>query len=311
MVSSMTTTHWDEAPTRSADVGPMGADWTAIGRHAGTHAIGLRRIAVWPGRQSTPLHAHQGEEETFYVLSGAGSSVTEKGCYAVGEGDVVHHAAGGPAHTLVAGEEGLDVLAFGAHRHDESVRFPRIGAAWIGAGIVATRPEHQFALEAPLGPVEVKATPDPRPANIVTVADLEPVHLARPPAEADVWWLGRALGMRTTALNRADVVPGGESAPPHCHSAEEELFVVLGGDGVLVLSGADGDTEHPVREGSVVSRPSGTGVAHTFRAGDDGLSLLLYSDKHPNDMCFYPRSGKVALRGLGVIFRPEQVGYWD
>jgi hypothetical protein len=28
-------------------------------------------------------------------------------------------------------------------------------------------------------------------------------------------------------------------------------------------------------------------------------------------MCFYPRSGKVLLRGLGVIFRPERVGYWD
>ncbi len=311
MVSSMSTSHWDDAPTRPADVAPMGADWTMLGRHAGCYAVGLRRIAIWPGRQSTPLHAHQGEEETFYVLSGGGTSVTEEGCYAVAEGDIVHHPTGGPAHTLVAGEVGLDVLAFGANRHDESVRFPRIGAAWIGAGIVPTRPEHQFVLEAPLGPVEVKPQPDPRPATIVNVADVEPVRVDRPPVRADVRFLARALGMRTTALNRADLLPGGESALPHCHSAEEELFVVLGGDGVLVLIGPDGETEHPVREGSLVSRPPGTGIAHTFRAGEGGLSLLLYSDKHGGDTCFYPRSGKVSLRGLGVVFRPQRVDYWD
>ena len=31
----------------------------------------------------------------------------------------------------------------------------------------------------------------------------------------------------------------------------------------------------------------------------------------PDDVCFYPRSGKVVLRGLGVIGRLEQLDYWD
>jgi hypothetical protein len=31
----------------------------------------------------------------------------------------------------------------------------------------------------------------------------------------------------------------------------------------------------------------------------------------PNDVCFYPRSGKVYLQGVGVIGRIEQLDYWD
>jgi len=105
------------------------------------------------------------------------------------------------------------------------------------------------------------------------------------------------------------LAPGSGSAQPHCHSAIEELFVVLKGDGVLLLG--PGEDEHPVRTGSLVSRRAGTGVAHGFRAGDGGMTMLMYSDVDPNDMCFYPRSGKVLMRGLGVVFRPEQVSFWD
>ena len=49
------------------------------------------------------------------------------------------------------------------------------------------------------------------------------------------------------------------SMPPHCHSLEEEIFVVLEGDGHLLLWEEDGVEEHEVRAGSVVVRPAGTG----------------------------------------------------
>ena len=45
--------------------------------------------------------------------------------------------------------------------------------------------------------------------------------------------------------------------------------------------------------------------------GDDGLVYLAYGTRVPNDISFYPDSGKVNLRGVGVIFRPERVDYWD
>ena len=37
------------------------------------------------------------------------------------------------------------------------------------------------------------------------------------------------------------------SMPPHCHSLEEEIFVVLEGDGHLLLWEEDGVEEHEVR----------------------------------------------------------------
>jgi len=96
-------------------------------------------------------------------------------------------------------------------------------------------------------------------------------------------------------------------APPHCHSAEEEIFVVLDGDGALLL----GDEEHPVRAGSVVARPAASRVAHSLRAGDGGLVYLAYGTREPNDITYYPRSGKISFRGVGVIARLEQLDYWD
>jgi len=68
---------------------------------------------------------------------------------------------------------------------------------------------------------------------------------------------------------------------------------------------------HPVRQGSVVSRPAGTRVPHSFRAGPTGLTYLAYGTKNPNDICWYPRSNKVFFRGLGVIARLELLDYFD
>jgi len=51
----------------------------------------------------------------------------------------------------------------------------------------------------------------------------------------------------------------------------EELFVVLDGEGVCLLQAAGEKgwqpEEHPLRRGSIVSLPAGTGVAHGVLAG--------------------------------------------
>jgi uncharacterized cupin superfamily protein len=305
-----TTAHWDEAPARRVDVGPMGADWDFLGRAAGSDRVGVRRIRIWPGRQSTPVHAHFGEEEIFYVLGGSGWSWQENGVHAIAEGDVVLHPPGGPAHTVVGGEDGIDVLAFGDNVRHEAVRFPRMDATWVGGMVLDHLPRHQFDLEAErAGPVEIPEQPDARPATTVNVADVEPVAMSRGTVDAQVRFLSRALGARHTALNLTSLAPGSESAPPHCHSAIEELFVVLEGDGALLLG--DAEEEHPLRPGSLVARPAGSGVGHVLRAGARGMTMLAYSDLDPRDMCLYPRSGKVLIRGLGIVIRPEQVSYWD
>ncbi len=119
--------------------------------------------------------------------------------------------------------------------------------------------------------------------------------------------LGDAVGSVATGLGYVVVPAGKQSTPLHCHSVEEEMFVILDGEGVLLL----GDEEHPVRAGTVVARPPATRVAHAFRAGEDGLTYLAYGTRDPSDMCYYPNSNKVSFRGLGVIGRIERLDYWD
>lgn len=302
------TVHSDDVEVQAADHGPIGGRWRDLGAAAGSVRLGASRVEVPAGRAMTPLHAE--DEEIFYVLAGSGSSYQEDGCFAIGTGDVVFYAAERPAHTVIAGEQGIEVLAMGtAWPRHAALRFPRLGAIKSGGLILRGESIHQFALEAALGPIELPPEPDPRPPTIVAESEVEPFRLDMGRSHASGRALGRAAGARDIALNRADVDPGAEAAPPHCHSHEEELFVVLDGDGVLLLG--SGEEEHPVRAGSVVARPAGTGVAHAFRAGEQGMSLLMFGDRHPGDMTYYPRSGKVALRGLGITFRPELVPWFD
>ena len=66
-----------------------------------------------------------------------------------------------------------------------------------------------------------------------------------------------------------------------------------------------------LRRGSVVSRPAGTRISHSFRAGAAGLTYLAYGTREPNDICYYPRSNKIFFRGLGLIARLEALEYSD
>ena len=52
-------------------------------------------------------------------------------------------------------------------------------------------------------------------------------------------------------------------------------------------------------------------VLDMFIAGEEGCTMLIYGTRKPNDMCFYPRSNKIAWRGLGVMGRVESLDYWD
>ena len=162
------------------------------------------------------------------------------------------------------------MLAFGPRLDDESVGFPRTGLSIVGARMVESTPGFydgfpaQFHAEAAAGPPELPAQPSPRPATIVNLADVEP-NTENHGQVAGPWHdLGRAAGSIRTGLKHVQVPPGMLSCPQHCHSAEEEIFVILDGEGVLWL----GDDEIPVRAGHVVSRPPGTRVAHAFRGGE-------------------------------------------
>jgi uncharacterized cupin superfamily protein len=304
--------HWDEARDWRAERGHIAGTWRSLTGQS-SQISGVKRIQVDPGKWSTPLHLEGAEEEIFYVLEGSGISVQWEDAYEVRAGDCLVHLALENAHTLKAGAEGLDVLAFGQRIYAGGVAWlPRAGVAWLGQtwAPVGGEDDHPWKRETEAGPPEIGELA-PRPSNIVNVDDVDPVDRDGATVGRRLRDLGRAAGSHRTGMRLSEVLPGKLNAPPHCHSAEEEIFVVLDGEGHLLLWVEDEVREHPVRRGSVVVRPPGTEDAHAFRAGEQGLTVLMYGTRDPNDICYYPRSKKVYLVGVGVIGRIEPVDYWD
>ena len=180
---------------------------------------------------------------------------------------------------------------------------------WAGPTWLPLGGDHPFEAEAELGPLELGEVVDPadeRPAWIVGLTDVEAMPIAHGDARRGAHRpRQRARARAAAGSGTSRIAPDAEGAPPHCHTAEEELFVVLEGDGTLRLGD---DQEHPVRTGSIVARPAGTGVAHSFRAGEQGLTLLAYGQRDPRDVVFFPRSSTLRVPGLGgLTFRVEPV----
>jgi uncharacterized cupin superfamily protein len=310
-------THFDEAPSREYALGHLRNRWTMLGEAAGSQTIGVRRIQIEPGGWSTPAHEHGRSEEIFYVLGGSGISWQRGRTAAIRAGDCIVYLARRGEHTLHAPDEPLDVLAFGGRAYDEALRLPRLGISSLGGRAVESVPGPpdgtpiQFVREGELGPPELPADSEPthpRPRTIVGLDDVEPDVVDRPRVARRRRQLGRAAGAQISALSWLQISPGKLAHPEQCHTLEEKLFVILSGSGAMVL----GDEKIPVGPGHVISRPAGTGVAHTFRAAAEAeLILLAYGSLEPGDLCYFPRSGKVALRGLGVVARLQTADYWE
>jgi uncharacterized cupin superfamily protein len=302
--------HWDEVEGERADEGAFRSTWTDLGRAAGTVTVGVNRVRVEPGARSTPLHMEGAEEEIFFVLDGSGLSWQDDGdgekTYEIRAGDCLVHLAGAEAHSVVAGAEGIDYLAFGTRAKAEYAYFPRLRAGRIGmlwTGMIET---HQWTQELALGEPELPK-PSPRPHRIVNIDELEEEKWGEGDVLVHNRDLGVAAGSVLTGINYNRIEPGMLSAPPHCHSVEEEIFVILDGTGTALL----GDAEYPIRPGHVVARPAATRIAHAFRASHSGLTMLAYGtrDRGP-DIVYYPRSDKLFFRGVGVMTRVEQLDYW-
>lgn len=292
--------HWDEVETRRRDLGHIRGEWQDLGQAAGSVGVGVRRIRMAPGEIPTPEHVHPVEEEIFYVLEGSGLSRQDGSTYLIRAGDCIVHVAMGEAHTLRAGDDGLSVLAFGHRMRTPGSYLPNAKRFWLNPSWTEVDQEPApFEAEPELDWPE----PDPRPANIVHLPDVV-----------------SAAGSVRSGLNLIELDPGRRGPPPHCHSAEEELFVVLEGEGVLELWPTPGTKrvhpdfeyqEHALRAGHVVSRPPGTRIAHSLRAGDEGMTYLAYGTRDTNDVCYYPRSNKIFWRGVGLIARLDSLDYDD
>jgi uncharacterized cupin superfamily protein len=307
--------NWADVEPEPVDKGPLGFVSYDLGEAAGTINVGVTRAQVRPGKQSSPVHVELDEEEIFFVLSGSGLSWQNGEVYEVGPGDCIVHRVGEEIHTLVAGDDGLDVLAFGERTDPTATYLPRAQVVRMGVTVDVSQGPHPFDREAAAGDLELPE-PSPRPETIVNVDTVEPDY----EGDSGRWVvMARKAGAGRTGLNWGRLEAGRSGASPHCHSADEEIFVILEGGGTLELwpSPVQADRmgnekeQHAVRAGDVISRPPSTGLSHYFLAGSEGMTFLAYGTRRPNDVCYYPRSNKIYWRGLGLIARLEPLDYND
>ncbi len=309
----MSLVHWDDVEPARRAKGEMDATWQRLGSAAGCQGVGVNRVRVAAGKLPTPPHSHGASEEQFFVLDGSGLAWQDGEAYEVRAGDCIVHRANDQEHTFRAGPDGLDYLVYGTNFPTEYGWLPRSGAVRLSWPWVGGRVDDPWEVEAALEPLEFDVRSERAP-NIVHLDDVPAVE------RGDELWKGlaEAGGAVQAGLHWDRLGAGAIGAPPHCHSEEEEVFVILEGEGTLELwptpvMEARGSTREdvPLRAGHVVARPPGTRIAHALRAGSPGMTLLVYGTRRPNDICYYPRSGKIYWRGIGFIGRLEPLAYSD
>jgi uncharacterized cupin superfamily protein len=306
----VTLAHWDEVEGHRREKGPMASTLQRLGDAAGGKGIGVNRVRVDPGRLSSPPHSHGRSEEIFFLLAGSGLLWQDEAVCEVGPGDTIVHLANREEHALKAGPEGLEYVVFGTRHPVELGWLPRSRALRLGYPWVEGRDDDPWDVEAQLGELEF-AEPGERPPNVVAVDEL-------PFDEDGDKVLAEAAGSERSGLNWIRRKAGRRGSVPHCHSLESEAFVVLEGGGTLELwptplTASRGATResHELRPGHVVARPPATRIAHSIVAGPEGITYLAYGTREPNDICYYPRSNKVYLRGVGLMTRLEHLAYED
>jgi uncharacterized cupin superfamily protein len=107
------------------------------------------------------------------------------------------------------------------------------------------------------------------------------------------------------------LAPGKRGCPYHFHHAQEEMFVILEGEGSLRVAGQ----MLPVRAGDVIVIPPGPAYPHQFiNTSDAPMRFISISTQERPEICEYPDSGKYQAYTRG--FRAGQrvaanLDYWD
>jgi uncharacterized cupin superfamily protein len=112
------------------------------------------------------------------------------------------------------------------------------------------------------------------------------------------------------------VAPGKRSCPYHFHYAQEEMFVVVEGQGTLRVAGQ----MLPIKSGDVIFIPPGPEYPHQIiNTSNAPLKYLSISTRETPEVCEYPDSGKYqamvtinGARAFTAMHRPEtRLDYWE
>lgn len=126
-----------------------------------------------------------------------------------------------------------------------------------------------------------------------------------------------AIGASKLGYNLTELPPGKSQCPFHSHRVEEEMFLILEGEGELRF----GDQRYRIRKHDVIACPTGgPEVAHQIiNTGTTTLRYLSLSTVADVEVCEYPDSQKIgvfgdtpATAGLRGLFRSASaVDYYD
>ena len=128
--------------------------------------------------------------------------------------------------------------------------------------------------------------------------------------------LATGTAARKLGLSVDIVAPGKRSCPYHFHHAQEELFVVLEGEGTARVAGES----LPLKAGDVLFVPAGPEYPHQIvNTSERPLKYLSISTRETPEIVEYPDSGKFLARAVrtdGSAFEAIQrtetnVDYWE
>ncbi len=125
------------------------------------------------------------------------------------------------------------------------------------------------------------------------------------------------IGARKLGYNLTELPPGKAHCPFHSHRAEEEMFLILEGEGELRY----GTTRFKIRKHDVIACPTGdaTTAHQIINTSTTTMRYLALSNVSEIEVCEYPDSNKTGVHAdkpegscLHKMFRAEStVQYYD
>ncbi len=105
--------------------------------------------------------------------------------------------------------------------------------------------------------------------------------------------LGPMIGVKDLGISYSEVPPGKSGCPFHNHHVEDEMFLILEGEGTYRF----GPHSYPIKAGDVLGAPAGgQETAHQIiNTGTTPLRYYAISTMSLADVCEYPDSGKFGV----------------
>jgi uncharacterized cupin superfamily protein len=127
------------------------------------------------------------------------------------------------------------------------------------------------------------------------------------------------IGLTQLGASYTEVPPGKSGCPFHVHHVEEEMFVILEGEGTYRF----GPDSYSVKAGDVLAAPRG-GPEYAHKLTNTGRVTLKYigiSTRADTEICEYPDSGKFLANTKEARSREDRfrymgrmetdIDYWD